>query len=199
MRTSRLIVFAVLSILLNVTPVHAQGYIAPSLGVTFANPSAQGRAEFAANLGWLPRTEPVGVELDLMYAPSFFGNQGPYGENSVTTVMGNVIVAAGGEGGRGRYGFRRRGSTAVRPYVSGGIGIMHEVVTTPVVANKIANDDLGVNLGFGVMAFTARSFGVRGDVRYFRDVVNNQRGNTTDIDFGAFHFWRGSIGIVLAF
>jgi hypothetical protein len=141
----------------------------------------------------------------VMYAPSFFGNQGSYGENSVTTVMANLIIAGGDEGGRGRgrgrgrYRFGRGGSTAVRPYVSGGIGIMHEVVTTDVVANKIANDDLGVNLGVGVMAFTARSFGVRGDLRYFRDLVNNQRGNTTEIDFGAFHFWRGSIGIVMAF
>jgi len=183
------------SIFLSAPSANAQGYIAPSLGVVFANPSAQGRADFILDLGWLPRTEPLGFELDAMYAPSFFGNQGPYGENSVTTVMANVVVAGGGSG---RYGGGRR-RTSLRPYVSGGIGVMHEVVTTAVEANKISNSDLGVNLGFGVMAFTGRSVGVRGDIRYFRDLKDTQSGNTTNIDFGAFHFWRAGIGIILAF
>src|SRR5437016_1768000 len=80
----------------------AEGYLAPALGVTFGNPSAQGRANFVADLGWLSR-EPIGVELDVMYAPSFFGNEGTYGQNNVTTVMGNVVVAGTGEG---RYGRR---------------------------------------------------------------------------------------------
>jgi hypothetical protein len=199
MRPLRLTVLAVLFMFLTVNRAHAQGYLAPSLGATFANPSAEGRANFGADLGWLSSREPIGLELDVMYAPSFFGNQGPYGQNSVTTVMGNIVIA-GGQTGGGRSRFRRRSSAAaLRPYVSGGVGIMHEVVTTGATPATLANSDLGVNLGVGVMAFTSRSFGVRGDVRYFRDLVNNQNGNTTNIDFGAFHFWRVSIGAVFAF
>jgi hypothetical protein len=173
----------------------ADGYLSPALGVTFGNPSAQGRADFVVDLGWLPRREPLGVELDVMYAPSFFGNAGPYGENNVTTIMGNVIIAGGSEP---RF-FGRRGGSSVRPYLSGGIGIMHETVTTPVAANKISNNDLGVNLGIGVMGVTRRNIGLRADLRYFRDLVDHAVGNTTDIDFGAFHFWRASIGIMLGF
>lgn len=184
----------VVSIFLAPPSANAQGYIAPALGVVFGNPSAQGRADFVVDLGWLSRFEPLGFELDAMYAPSFFGNEGPYGENSVTTVMGNIVVAGGGGG---RFGGRRRG--AVRPYVSGGVGIMHEVVTTSVIANKISNNDLGLNLGAGVMAFSGRAVGLRGDLRYFRDLKDTQSGNTTNIDFGAFHFWRASVGIVLRF
>jgi len=196
MRPSLQLVFVcVVSIFLAAPSANAQGYVAPSLGVVFGNPSAQGRADFVLDLGWLSRFEPLGFELDAMYAPSFFGNEGPYGENSVTTIMGNIIVAGGG--GRGRFGGRRSGS--MRPYVSGGFGVMHEVVTTPVVANKISNNDLGLNLGLGVMVFTGRSVGVRGDLRYFRDLKDTQSGNTTNIDFGAFHFWRASVGIILRF
>src|ERR1700730_12953680 len=80
-------------------PASAQGYLAPSLGASFANPSAQGRANFVADLGWLQEDSPVGAELDVMYAPSFFGSEGTYGGNRVTTVMGNVVLAGGG----GRY------------------------------------------------------------------------------------------------
>jgi len=163
----RIVATLAVSIFLSPSSADAQGYVAPSLGVVFGNPSAQGRADFIADLGWLSHFEPIGFELDVMYAPSFFGNEGPYGQNSVTTGMANVILAAGGVGG-GRYGVRRGGGVIFRPYVSGGAGVMHEVVTTVVVANKISNNDLGVNLGAGVMAFTSRSVGVRGEARYFR-------------------------------
>jgi opacity protein-like surface antigen len=191
----RIVAMLGVSIFLGPPSADAQGYVAPSLGVVVGNPSAQGRADFTADLGWLSRFEPIGFELDVMYAPSFFGNQGPYGQNSVTTVTGNIVVAGGGGG---RYGFLRR-RTLLRPYVSAGAGVMHEVVTTSVEANKISNNDLGLTLGAGVMAFPGRSIGVRGEVRYFRDLMDTQSGNTTNIDFGSFHFWRASIGVILAF
>jgi hypothetical protein len=185
---------AAVSILVDVHAADAQTFFAPSLGVTLANESGEGRADFGAVLGWVDRRGPVGVELDVVYAPSFFGGAGVYGANSVTTVMANVILA-GGASGRSGFGWRRGGS--VRPFVSGGAGVMHEVVTTAVPGERLANNDLGVNLGVGVMAAPRRSVGIRGEVRYFRNVVNNA--TATDIDFGAFHFWRASIGLLLGF
>jgi hypothetical protein len=194
LRLYRVGAFLILSILLGVHSAHAQSYLAPSIGVVFGNPSAEGRANFGADLGWLSPRDPIGVDLDVVYAPSFFGNGGPYGDNSVTTVMANVMFAPGVES---RYGFRRRGRGAlVRPYVSAGAGVMHEVITTP---GQVSNTDLGVNFGIGAMTVSRRSFGVRGDLRYFRDLVDRQSGNRTTIDFGAFHFWRASLGLVLAF
>jgi len=198
MRTCiRIAVVLAVSMFLFAPSAHAQGYVTPSLGVVFGNPSAKGQADFILDVGWLSRIEPLGFEFDVMYAPSFFGNQGPYGENSVTTYMANVVLAGGGGGRGGRYSTGRR--TSFRPYLSGGVGVMHEVVTTPVVANRISNSDLGLNGGVGVMAFTSRSIGVRADLRYFRDLIDTQSGNTTNIDFGSFHFWRASVGVILAF
>lgn len=191
----RVCVAAAVSFLLTVQAAHAQGYIAPSIGVTLANSSGQGRATFGADLGWLSLRDPIGLELDAVYAPSFFGNAGRYGDNSVTTVMGNVILAGGGSGGR--YGWRRRGAS-VRPYVSGGIGVMHEISTGPGAA-RVGNDDLGLNLGVGVIGFTAHAIGIRGDLRYFRNLVSSETVDTGTIDFGAFHYWRGSLGVVFGF
>ena len=74
------------------TAARADGYVGPGIGIAFGNPSAQGLADFVFDASWLYQ-EPIGVELDMTYAPSFFGNQGAYGSNSVTTVMGNVMVA----------------------------------------------------------------------------------------------------------
>ncbi len=189
----RYLAAAILVVLALPAYARAQGYVAPGIGVVFGNPSAQGRADFVADIGWVPRFEPIGVELDVMFAPSFFGNEGPYGQNGVTTVMGNVVIA-GGEGGR--RGFGRRGGASVRPYLSGGIGVMHETVTAPATAVELTNNDLGVNVGAGFMALSRRSIGVRADVRYFRDLVGGQTGN---VDFGSFHFWRAGIGFNLGF
>ncbi|HZR23364.1 MAG TPA: hypothetical protein VFA59_07250 [Vicinamibacterales bacterium] len=189
-------VFACVSILLTASAVHAQGYVAPAVGVTFGNPSAEGRADFVLDVGGVPRNAPVGAELDVTYAPDFFGSGGPFGENSVTTAMINVVFAGGAQ----RYGFFGRGRSNVRPYASLGAGVMHEVVTTTATpVQQIQNNDFGLDAGVGVMAFSRRSVGVRADLRYFRDLVDNQRGNGTNVDFGSFHFWRASVGLILAF
>lgn len=188
--------FAVVLFLLPASAAHAQGYVAPAVGVTLGNPSAEGRANFVADIGGVPRNAPIGAELDVTYAPDFFGSGGPFGENSVTTAMVNVVFAGGSQ----RYGFFGRGRSNVRPYASLGAGVMHEVVTTTAApVQRIANNDFGLNAGVGVMAFSRRSVGIRGDVRYFRDLQDRQQGNTTSIDFGSFHFWRASIGVILAF
>jgi hypothetical protein len=112
--------------LLGVHAAHAQGCVTPSIGVTLGNESGQGRASFGASLGCLAACDPIGAELDVVYAPSFFGNADPLGDNSVTTVMGTFVFAGGSAG---RYYGRRGGQPTVRPYVSGGLGVMHEIST----------------------------------------------------------------------
>jgi len=169
-------------------PARADGYVSPGLGVAFGNPSAQGRANFALGLGWLPGRAPIGLELDTTVAPSFFNNQGPYGQNGVTTVMGNVIIA-GGDSGRG---YRRGG--LVRPYVSAGLGVIHTRQ-----GPAFSTSDLGANVGIGLMAVSRRQVGLRGDIRYFRNLVGSSTDTTSTIDFGSFHFWRPSINLVFDF
>jgi len=58
---------------------------------------------------------------------------------------------------------------------------------------------LGVNAGFGVMAVAPYAFGLRAEIRYFQDLVGTSQPSGTGIDFGSFHFWRASIGAVVAF
>jgi hypothetical protein len=186
----------VVSSLLMVHQAHAQGFVEPSLGVTLANASGQGRANIGVAAGFLAPRDPIGAELDVVYAPSFFGNAGGLGDNSVTTVMANIIVAGGHPGGRGFVGKR---PPSLRPYVSGGAGVMHEVSTGPGTA-RISGNDLGLNLGAGVMGFMRRSIGLRGDVRYYRNLVSDQTtGGGGNIDFGAFHLWRASLGVLFGF
>jgi hypothetical protein len=187
---SRFVLLAVaVSMLAVPAAARAEGYVAPGVGIAFGNPSAQGLADFVLDVGWLS-PEPVGLELDATYAPSFFGGQGPYGANSVSTIMGNVLVATSGAGPYGSY----RGHSA-RAYLSGGLGLIREDTTSP----AISRNDLGANFGVGAMAIASGQIGVRGDIRYFRDLVGTATGNTTNIDFGSFHFWRASISVLFRF
>src|ERR1700712_2804824 len=115
---SRVVLLAALVATL-ITPVaaRAQGYISPGIGIAFGSPTSRGLADFVADLGWLS-AGPVGLGVDVTYAPSYFGPEGRYGSNSVTTVMGNVVVAARQGGGGRRVRYRR---SSARPYISGGL------------------------------------------------------------------------------
>jgi hypothetical protein len=44
------------------------------------------------------------------------------------------------------------------------------------------------------MGFISRHAGVRGDVRY---IINFNNSNDNTVQFGSFHFWRASLGVVL--
>ncbi len=165
----------------------ADGYVNPFMGVNFANNSGNGRANFGAAAGWMGAGI-AGAEVDVGYAPNFFGSEGAFGSNNVLTIMGNLIVGvpAGGSYGPG-----------VRPYGTFGVGLMRTQVNgrpAPGFVPKIADENVGLDGGVGVMGFFSEHAGIRGDVRYFR---NFREAPPNTVQFGAFHFWRASLGVVL--
>src|SRR5262249_24079401 len=109
----------------------------------------------------------------------------------VTTVMGNIVLAAREPGSPLPRGLHRGRTT--RPYISAGIGAIREDTTIP----SRRRTDLGTDIGVGVLAMGGGAMGIRGDVRYFRDLVGNS--SSGNIDFGDFHFWRGSLTVVFRF
>jgi hypothetical protein len=127
----------------------------------------------------------IGGEFDFGYSPSFFGTKNDFGNNTVIDVMGNVIIGIpiGGTTGGG-----------VRPYVSGGVGLLRSQIDGGSVFNvSVSNNEFGWNAGGGVMGFFGDHFGLRGDFRYMRafsgDVING-------VDLGNLNFTRLSIGVV---
>jgi len=168
----------------------AEGYVNPYIGTNFMNNSGNGRAAFGITGGYMGAGV-IGAELDAGWAPSFFGNQGDFGSNYVFDLMGNLIVGApiGGTHGWG-----------VRPYGTIGVGLMrsqYSVGPAGTVAGSVLthNNDIGMNAGVGVMGFMNNHVGLRGDIRYFRNLDENSP--IHNIDFGTLHFWRASFGILL--
>jgi len=147
------------------------------------------RANFGVSLGWMGAGV-LGLEADLGFTPNFFENTTgsgnfQFGDSNVTTLMGNLIVGIpiGGQHGLG-----------FRPYAVGGIGLIRLRVDGPDDFFTITSNDWGVNVGAGAMFFITDHFGLRGDVRYFRSLEDNEPDNLLDVGIGDFHFWRGAVG-----
>jgi hypothetical protein len=162
--------------------------IAAVSGGTFADNFDQ-KLNYGASLAWMGGGI-AGFEVDFGYSPNFFGvsNSSPgfdfVGDGNVTTAMGNLVVGAP--------------LGPVRPYASGGLGLIASRVDNPTqFFDKASTNDLGMDVGGGVM-FLGGNVGVRGDIRYFRS-LNNNDSNSVDFSLGSFRFWRGTVGVTFKF
>jgi opacity protein-like surface antigen len=163
----------------------AEGFVVPWAGVHFGDGDIDGRSSFGASAGYMGAGI-IGGEFDFGYSPNFFDLDDI--DNHAMTVMGNVIVGIpiGGTSGAG-----------IRPYVTGGLGLIRTKVDT--LLENDASNEFGFNLGAGVMGYFSDHVGLRGDVRYFRNITGGDADDLFDSDFdlGDFDFWRASIGLVI--
>src|SRR5215210_972996 len=164
------------------------------LGVSFDDKFKR-KVDYGASLAWMGAGI-LGFEFDFGYSPNFFeetSTEPNFGhpDSNVTTFMGNIILGApvGGTSGKG-----------IRPYASGGIGIIRTRIDDADAFFDISSNDLGINVGGGVHLFMTDKVGFRGDVRYFRSLKDDKPG-VDDIDFslGSFNYWRGTIGVSFKF
>jgi opacity protein-like surface antigen len=132
----------------------------------------------------------AGFEIDFGYSPNFFGADEDdddidlIGDSNVTTLMANVIFSAPTGG--------------VRPYASFGGGLIRSRLDDVDDFFEVDQNNFGFNAGAGVMAFFSDNVGLRGDVRFFRS-LNNDDDDSLDLSLGSFKFWRGTVGVSLRF
>ena len=153
------------------------------------------RGTYGASLAWMGGGI-AGFEIDFGYTPNFFeltegDGDFDYGDNNLTTLMANLTLGApiGGQSGIG-----------LRPYASGGVGIIRTRIDTPGDLFEVNSSNFGFNAGAGIAGFFSDNIGLRGDVRYFRafddiDVDDDD----LDISLGDLRFWRGTVGITFRF
>jgi opacity protein-like surface antigen len=195
----KLLMISALSLMLLPASAQAQSgwFFSPFIGGNFGgnadfgdfpddDDAVERRMDFGATLGWNPSV--VGFEFDLGYSPNFFQDTAgdfnfEFGDNNVTTLMGNVLLSAPPGSG-------------VRPYASGGLGLIRASVQSATgLFNDLSTNDLGVNIGGGLNANFNDNIGLRGDLRYFRSLQDNEADNDFDLSLGSFDFWRGSVGL----
>ena len=154
----------------------------------------ESRVDFGATLAWMGAGI-AGFEIDFGYSPNFFENtEGDadfeFGDNNLTTLMGNLVIGIpiGGQSGLG-----------IRPYASGGLGLIRSRIEDPEDLFDVSSNDWGFNVGAGVNGFFSDNVGIRGDIRYFRSLRDNEPDDEFDVALGSLHFWRGSVGITFRF
>ena len=152
------------------------------------------KMNFGASLSWMGAGA-FGFEVDFGYSPNFFQNTTgddnfEFGDSNVTTLMANLKVGVpfGGQTGGG-----------IRPYASGGLGLIKSRIDDPDDLFELNSTDWGFNVGGGVTGFFNDNFGLQGDVRYFRSLQDNEPDDEFDLALGSFNFWRGTVGLVFRF
>ena len=146
---------------------------------------------------------PLGLEALVLYVPGFFepGETSPLepqdpastpvSSSYAFSVMGNVVLTTP----------RAWNEYGLRPYVSGGLGLLravHNDETLPVRANVP-----GYNVGGGAVGFLTNRVGLRFDLRYFRHVPPGPE-KTDDMqvvsgDRVQLHYWTATVGLVLKY
>ena len=149
----------------------------------------ENRGTYGASLAWVGGGA-LGFELDFGFSPNFFENTTgdadfDYGENNVTTLMANLVLGAPGG--------------SIRPYASGGAGIIRSRIDGADDFFDVSSSDWGFNLGAGLTGFFTDNVGVRGDVRYFRSLADDEPDDDLDVSLGSFKFWRGTVGLTFRF
>jgi hypothetical protein len=174
---------AVMAVVWAPAPAQAEGFISPWAGVNFGDEEIEGKGSFGVTGGWMGAGV-IGGEVLFGYSPDIFGDA--IG-NSAIDLMGNVIVGVplGGTSGVG-----------VRPFGSAGIGLLRTSIDGLGSLDPLDDNSLGFNVGAGVMGFFNDHVGMRGEIRYFRDINADDEGPGVTVDLGAFDFWRASIGVV---
>ena len=185
MRLPRVAPLAALLVLLAAPgPAAADTILTGTIGRVFSGDLEEDALSYGASIAFVGDGL-LGFEIEGTYSPDVFGET-PAGTNNVSTLMGNVLLST------------RLGESA-RLYAAGGVGIMKFRVPDVDEFFDIDSNDFGMNAGAGIMLNLGQAFGARGEVRYFRDLQDPEPDDEFDVDFGGFHYWRGSIGLSLRF
>ena len=175
------------------TPARADFFVIPFAGVKFAGEAAiadpdsgAGNAKFTlGGMVGVLGDGPFGVEADVGYVPRFFERSAGtiVLRSHVFTAMGNVMVAVP----RSVTGY------SLRPFVSGGAGLMHVGISDVLEIVAVDTNLFGINVGGGAVGPLSNVLDVRFDLRWFKSVTS---GGERPLRPGApLAFWRFAVGL----
>ena len=192
----RALVIAAMAVCLAPATASAEWIFTPFIGASFAAGTDNtdfdtvidgSKMTYGGTLTWVGGGM-FGFEVDFGYAPEYFEGDDDdvdfTDSSNYTSLMANVVLSA------------PRG--AFRPYATAGVGMLKTFVDDVDDAFDVDRNALGFNLGGGVMGFITDRVGIRGDLRYFRQ-MGEADDDEIDFDVTAFRFWRGTVGVSFRF
>lgn len=176
-------------------PVRADYLFTPFIGGAFAgntsfsdteHAAGSGHVIFGGAAGWLSAGV-LGVEGDFAYAPRFFEKDHiTVLASTATTISGSVIIAAP----------LRVTGYSLRPYLIGGLGLIHSGITYQALLDPVDDNSLGMNLGAGAIGLLSPRTGLRFELRHFR-TFNRDMPEFGSDRIARLSFWRVTIGVII--
>lgn len=151
---------------------------------------------FGASGGWLG--EIFGLEADFGRAPGFFQTDELVGDvgvpvevatSAVTTLTGNIVIAWP----------RRMAGYGLRPYFSGGAGLMHIDNVGPFGIVEVHRTLPALSLGGGVTGFVTNSVGLSWDVRRISSLRGEGETLGNSLGREQLSFWRATMAVALRY
>jgi len=190
-----------ISVLVLSRPAEAEKQIRPFVGLAFngATTFVLGDAVenkhgvLGVNASWIGNL--VGVEGDLGWGPGFFEphpKQLVVSHSSVvTTATGNVVVTLP----------RKWMEYTLRPYVVGGVGVMHVAFTDVFNVYNVSESLTAFDVGGGAVGFLTNRVGVAWEVRRFGTLRGSSaaEGNTNAGAQSSLSFWRAGMALVVRY
>jgi hypothetical protein len=183
----------------------AEWHVTPMIGITFAGKTtlldpqvAAGKrhADFGGAVTLLGAGV-LGAETIVVFTPGFFqtdrtslATDVPRVEISSSrtlAVMGNVVLTTP----------RRWTEYNLRPFVSGGFGMLRASKTEEKDVFPLHANFAGFNIGGGAVGFFSQRTGVRFDVRYYSTVHSTYHGPGVAIGDVRLHYMTAAVGVVM--
>jgi hypothetical protein len=173
-------------VLVGAAPVtRAETILTPYAGIVFGSDVDEEHGVYGGSLAFTGGV--FGFEVDYAYSPNFFGsNRDLIPNNSLSTLMGNFM-------------FSGKVSDNSRIYGLFGGGLLKQRVGDADDFFDVDRNDFGIDVGGGIIVGLSDSVGIRGDVRYFRNVGDDEPDGDFDFDFGSFSYWRATGGLAFTF
>jgi hypothetical protein len=184
-RVTALTVLFVAALLMPQTARAADAFVVPWIGGNAGGPTGASLVDLGASLG-VSAADVIDVDVDFGYSPGYFGSGVT---SSLVTAMGDVTFG---------LPFGKRSAPRIRPYITGGLGLIRSHLEIVPAAYRTTRDDFGVAFGGGLTVDTSNHVGVRADLRYLQTLQETMSGDSfTQPGAGRLHFWRTSIGLVI--
>ncbi len=165
----------------------AQVSLTPFAGVTFGDDAPATKFTAGGSLRFMGGM--AGFEIDFGYTPDFFNEDTDFaliGDSNLTTFTGSLVI--GGNAGR------------IHPYGQVGLGIVRARISDAEdLFDDLTTNDFALTVGGGITSMVSDKVGVRGDVRYFRTLKDDEPDDDVDVDIGSFGFWRATVGLTFRF
>jgi len=200
------VLFTVLAAAWTGAPAHAQWVITPYLGANIAGDVELGKGGPGVSVGYF--SGPLGFEFDLQRYQHFFkdsrvfpldptappnctGGQRDPNPQPCTDIdtdaigfMGNIVVP-----------IRSERASKWRPYGTTGLGVIRGWTNEAQIDRH--QNNIGFNAGGGLMYSLGSRVGLRGDARYFRVLVDENKSD--NVYFDDYGFWRVTLGGTFGF